>query len=75
MEIMNNPANMMKHMGDPNVQKLLAKLGAKMGAGGGGPFGGPPGGFAGSQQDNTFNFGPNPNAGPPPKKAPEPDLD
>lgn len=30
-EIIQNPANIMKHMGNPAVQKLLQKLGSKMG--------------------------------------------
>ena len=76
MEIMQNPANMMKHMGDPNVQKLLAKLGNKMGAagpaagfpeeadGGAAPSGGGGGGFkpaAGSEGPTMFTNEPNVN--------------
>lgn len=42
---MSNPSNIMKHYGDPAVQKLLKKLGSKMG--GGMPFGGGMPDFAG----------------------------
>ncbi len=34
MEVMSNPQNMMKYMGDPAVMKLIGKLGAKFGTAG-----------------------------------------
>ena len=35
LECMQNPANLMKHMNDPVIQKLMTKLGSKMGGHGG----------------------------------------
>ncbi|KAL3093144.1 hypothetical protein niasHT_022594 [Heterodera trifolii] len=77
MEIMQNPANMMKHMNDPNVQKVLEKLGSKLGPASSfanetgrdsTPFGAATEGT--QQQKGTADKGPEA-----PKKAPEPELD
>lgn len=72
-EIMQNPANMMKHIGDPAVQKLISKLGSRFGATGPPPFGTSdekPPTSSGSAQHNAEANEPTYT-----KKAPEPDLD
>ena len=51
MEVMSNPKNMMKHMGDPAVMKLIGKLGAKFGAGGA-----PGAGFGGGKRTLSGTF-------------------
>jgi suppressor of tumorigenicity protein 13 len=60
-EIMQNPSNIMKHMGDPAVQKLLGKLGSKFGA-------------EGPSSDFSTESDKSPESSPT-KKAPEPELD
>uniref|UniRef100_A0A914I6D2 STI1 domain-containing protein n=1 Tax=Globodera rostochiensis TaxID=31243 RepID=A0A914I6D2_GLORO len=78
MEIMQNPANMMKYMNDPNVQKILGKLGNKFGASGAPPP------FADETGHESNSFGATTegqhqgaagNDSASSKKAPEPDLD
>lgn len=46
-EIMQNPANITRHMGNPTVQKLMTKLAGKMGGGAGAGGAGFPGFFGG----------------------------
>lgn len=69
-EIMNNPSSMMKHMGNPAVQKLLSKLGSKFAPGGMPDFG-----DAKEEFNPSFDSADATTASQPPKKAPEPDLD
>uniref|UniRef100_A0A183C4V7 TPR_REGION domain-containing protein n=1 Tax=Globodera pallida TaxID=36090 RepID=A0A183C4V7_GLOPA len=76
--LIQNPANMMKYMNDPNIQKILGKLGNKFGASGAPPE------FADETGHEAHSFGATTegqdqgttgNDSAPPKKAPEPDLD
>uniref|UniRef100_A0A915PB31 STI1 domain-containing protein n=1 Tax=Setaria digitata TaxID=48799 RepID=A0A915PB31_9BILA len=65
MDIINNPANIAKHMSNPKVMKLFSKIGNATGGfhmGGGNSQMGQP------ADDGTTNMTP-------PNKAPEPDLD
>ncbi|CAB3402826.1 unnamed protein product [Caenorhabditis bovis] len=67
MDIMKNPANLMKYVGNPKVAALLAKMQAKGGMPG--MFGGPSsGGCPGGECNDS-------GCKPAPSKAPEPDLD
>uniref|UniRef100_A0A7I4YDW0 STI1 domain-containing protein n=1 Tax=Haemonchus contortus TaxID=6289 RepID=A0A7I4YDW0_HAECO len=79
MDIMQNPQNLMKHMGNQKVMKLIAKMkdmGGMFGGAGAAPGGCP----AGSKcSDTGCGGGSGTGAGAassaPPPKAPEPDLD
>ncbi|ULU00135.1 hypothetical protein L3Y34_000980 [Caenorhabditis briggsae] len=72
MDIMSNPANIMKYANNPKIASLITKLQSK-GAGMPGMFGGAPAGAAGGCQDEHCG---GPCGGQqPPRRAPEPDLD
>ncbi|WKX99041.1 hypothetical protein Q1695_014147 [Nippostrongylus brasiliensis] len=75
-DIMSNPQNLMKHMGNQKVMKLIAKMKTKGPGGMGGMFGGMPGGCPSGAKcgDSGCGGGGHGGAAPPPK-APEPDLD
>jgi len=76
LEIMQNPADMMKHMGDPAIRKLITKLGAKMG-GGAGMFSGFNAGDSNAEGPGTADetIGSENKPSTQAKKNPEPDLD
>lgn len=64
MDIINNPANIAKHMSNPKVMKLFSKIGSASGG-----FG-----MNTPEMKETANGGTTTNMAPP-NKAPEPDLD
>ncbi|KAM3723708.1 Hsc70-interacting protein [Dirofilaria immitis] len=66
MDIINNPANIAKHMSNPKVMKLFSKIGNTAG-GFGMDCGNPEMKETGAKGEATTNI--------PPNKAPEPDLD
>lgn len=70
-EMMSNPSNVIKHLQNPVLMKIMAKLGSKFGGGG---FGMP--GFSfGDAPTDTSKDDSQPQASSASKKAPEPDLD
>ncbi|KAL6728097.1 hypothetical protein Aduo_009903 [Ancylostoma duodenale] len=79
LDIMNNPANLMKHMGNPKVMKLIAKMkdikapGMAGMFGGGAPGGCPMGSKCGDSGCGGGGSASSASSAPP--KAPEPDLD
>ncbi|KAK6740589.1 hypothetical protein RB195_008814 [Necator americanus] len=77
LDIMNNPSNLMKHMGNPKVMKLIAKMKDIKAPGMGGMFGGgaAPGGCHMGPKCGDSGCGGGGSASSAPPKAPEPDLD
>ncbi|KAJ1373922.1 hypothetical protein KIN20_036483 [Parelaphostrongylus tenuis] len=71
-DIMSNPQNMMKYMGNPKIMKIFAKIKGKMGGSGEGMF---PGGCPSGAKCGDSACGQGGTVPPTRPKAPEPDLD